>query len=153
MASQQGADTLTERRVSMARRASEMVQPDPETPDIDEAMVTTAPDDWEWETVSEESPIGVVFENVGDVFIGKYLGPETITTDKPYNSDGDTSFDVFLFRGRDEKRYSMPQSYNLMKAMEKVQEGQWCRIEFCAEVETKRGQNPMKDFRVDVRKS
>lgn len=120
--------------------------------DIDTTLLTTAPDDWEFETVSEESPIGVILDKPGECFIGMFTGQETIKTDVPFNAEGDTEFDVFVFRGRDGRRYSMPQSYNLSKAMDKVQAGSWVRITLMTEIETRRGQNPMKDFRVEVKK-
>lgn len=111
-------------------------------------LVTTAPDDWEWDTVAEESAIGVVFEQIGETFIGQYIGRETITPDGP---DAEP-FDRFVFRARDGKRYAINVSYKLAEAMTKVQPDQWTKITYVADVPTGRKLNPMKDFRVDVRK-
>jgi hypothetical protein len=116
------------------------------------ADVSTTPDGWEFETVQEESPTRVIFDTIGDQFVGQYIGDEHI--DLPPNDKGeDQSFDLFNFRGRDGERYAINKSYSLEQAMEKVTEGQWCRITYAKDVPTKRSLNPMKDFRVEVRKS
>jgi len=114
--------------------------------------VSTTPDGWEFETVQEESPTRVIFDTIGDQFIGQYIGDEHI--DLPPDAEGkDQSFDLFNFRGRDGERYAINKSYSLEQAMEKVNQGDWTRITYVKDVPTKRSLNPMKDFRVEVRKS
>lgn len=108
-------------------------------------LLSTAPDDWEFETIADESPMRVVFDTLGDVFIGRYVGKDHIT---PENED---PFDLFTFRGRDEKLYAVNTSYKLVEAMEKVQAGQWVRLTYVKDIPSKKG-NPMKDFKVDVKK-
>lgn len=121
-----------------------------EEPEFDEELLTTAPDDWEFETV-HETATRVLFDTVGDVFIGQYEGIEHIEPD----ADADNKFDPFdliNFRGRDGKLYAVNTSHNLTKAMEKVEKGQWVRITFTSETPSKKG-NALKNFTVDVRKN
>lgn len=119
---------------------------------VDVGDVSTAPDEWEWETVAEESATTVIFDTIGDVFVGRFTGEEHI--DQPANEKGeDQSFDRFLFVGRDGKRYAINKSYKLNEAMDKVMEGDWCRITYIKDIPTNRKLNPLKDFRVDVRRN
>lgn len=111
-------------------------------------VLTTAPEGWEWETISEESPTKVIFDTPGDVFIGEFVGLRHITPD----NGKDDPFDVFVFVGRDDAQYSINTSYRLIEGMKNVPEGAMCRITYTKDVVTGRGLNPMKDFRVDVRK-
>jgi len=113
----------------------------------DYSMVTSAPDEWEFETVAEESGIKVVFENVGDVFVGQYIGVEHI---EPENGK-DEPFDLLTFRGRDQRLYSVNTSYKLSRAMEKVTAGDWVRITYVKAIATGRAE-PLKDYRVEVKK-
>lgn len=118
---------------------------------IDGADVTVAPEDWEFETVSEEAPTRIIFDTIGDTFVGQYIGMEHI--DREPAADGsDQSFDQFLYRGRDGDRYAIYESFDLKEGMEKVAPGQWCRLTYLKDVKTARNLNPMKSFRVDVRK-
>jgi hypothetical protein len=131
----------------MAKSAAKPVQ-EVDTEEIDTSLVTTAPDEWEWDTVAEESPTGIVFEKPGEVFIGQYLGTMDIDPD----NGKDEPFTVFLFLGRDGNRYSLNQSYKLAQAMNAVDKGQWCRVTYTKDIPTGRGLNPLKDFRVDVKR-
>lgn len=121
------------------------------TPDFDEnADPTKVPADWSWDTVSEEAPTRVIMDTIGDTFVGMYQGMEHI--EREPSADGtDQSFDQFLFKGRDGEKYSIYESFDLKEAMEKVEVGQWCRIQYLKDVKTGRNLNPMKSFRVDVR--
>jgi hypothetical protein len=124
------------------------------------AAVTTAPVEWEFETVSEESGIKVIFDNPewndkgerntvkADVFIGQYLGTEDIV---PENSK-EEPFTLFSFRGRDGRLYSLNTSYKLNAAMQKVKPNDWCRITYVKNIATGRAE-PLKDFRVEVKKA
>jgi hypothetical protein len=108
----------------------------------------SAPDEWEFDTLVEESPTMIIFDEIGDVFVGQYVGVEHIDPD----NGKDEPFDRFNFRARDGKLYGVNQSYQLVNAMEKVEPGQWIRITYAKDIPTKRGLNPMKDFKIDVRK-
>jgi hypothetical protein len=116
---------------------------------VDESTVdVSAPDEWEFDTLVEESPTMIIFDEIGDVFVGQYVGVEHIDPD----NGKDEPFDRFNFRARDGKLYGVNQSYQLVNAMEKVEPGQWIRITYAKDIPTKRGLNPMKDFKIDVRK-
>lgn len=122
-------------------------------PDID--LVSTAPDDWEFETVVDESPTHVVFDTVGDVFIGRFIARVTITHEVPVDKDhpeGINSFDLFTFRGRDEELYAVNTSGKLDKGMAEVKEGDWVRLTLTKFIPSKKG-NDFKDFRVEVRRN
>lgn len=114
-----------------------------------EDLISTAPDEWEFETVVEESPTMVVFDTIGDVFIGQYVGTEHIDP----NNGKDEPFDRYNFRGRDGELYAVNKSYKLAQAMEDkdIQPETWVRITYIKDIPTDRKLNPMKDFRIDVR--
>jgi hypothetical protein len=94
----------------------------------------------------------VVFDTIGDTFVGQYVGEQTITPEGT-DSKGEPlePFDLYIFTGRDNNSYSVNKSWKLEQAMEMVKIDDWVRIVYVKDVETKRGLNPMKDFRVDVR--
>lgn len=131
--------------------AKTQAKTEPTTEFVPDADVTVSPEDWEWDTVAEGTATRVVFDTIGDSFIGMYIGDEHIEQE-PNAKGEDQSFDLFNFRGRDGERYAINKSYALEEAMEKVSEGLWCRITYIRDIPTKRNQNPMKDFKVDVRK-
>ena len=111
-------------------------------------LVSEAPDEWEFETLVEESPTMVIFDTIGDVFVGQYVGIEHIDPD----NGKDEPFDRFNFRARDGELYALNSSYQLVDALKKVDPGTWVRVTYIKDIPTKRGLNPMKDFRIDVRK-
>lgn len=118
------------------------------TPDAD---VTESPEGWEWETVAEGAPTGVIFEKVGESFVGQYV--DDLHVDREPAADGsDQSFDLFIFKGRDGERYSLNKSYALAEAMGKVSKGDWTRITYVKDVKVANWPTPMKDFKVAVRK-
>jgi hypothetical protein len=118
---------------------------------VEGADVTQSPDGWEWTTVEEGAATRILFDTIGDSFVGKYIGKEFIAQEP--SADGtDQSFELFNFRGRDGDLYAINVSHALGEAMMKVQDGDWCRITYIKDVKTSRNLNPMKDFRVDVRK-
>jgi hypothetical protein len=109
----------------------------------DYEMATAKSD--EWTTVQDETPSRVIFDTIGDQFIGEYIGSSLIKI-----NDGET-FTQYRFRGTDGELYGINESYKIRQAMEDVEPGQVCRITYVKDVDT--GQPaPMKDFRVDVRK-
>lgn len=122
------------------------------TPDFyPDADPQVAPEDWNWEVVAEGSATVVIFENKGDEFVGQYLEDEHIERE-PNASGEDQSFDRFIFRGRDGERYAINKSYALIEAMTNVKAGDWARIVYFNDIQTARKQNPMKDFKVSVRR-
>lgn len=137
----------------MARRSTPVEKPDfldesvDTGEDVDTSLLTTAPDDWEFETVQEESAITVILEEAGEQFIGQYIGTDHIAPE-----NGGEEFDRFVFRGRDNRLYAMNKGYKLETGMAKVEVNQWVRITLVKEIETKRALQPMKDFRVEVKR-
>lgn len=121
------------------------------SPDVD--LVSTAPDDWEFNTIVEESPTGVIFDTVGDVFIGQFLDRVTIEHDVPVSKEhpeGKSEFDLFRFRGRDGVLYAVNPSGKLDRGMGAVKSGDWVRITLIKFIPSAKG-NDFKDFRVEVR--
>lgn len=124
------------------------------TPDFEtDADVTTTPADWEFETVRDESPIGVTFEKPGEQFIGQFQERRTITREVAANGQ-DPNFDVFVFLGRDDRPYALPSSYALTEAYEDglLMNGAWVRVTYVKDIDRGTGKNPMKDLRIEVRK-
>lgn len=130
----------------MSRKMSQVEEIVPQTDEIDESLLTTAPDDWEFETVVDESPVRIIFDTEGDTFIGQFEGRKTITPD-----NGDDPFDIFVFRGRDERLYSVNTSTKLDGVLTNETEGKWVKLELIKLIPSKKGQ-PFKDFRISVRK-
>ena len=98
-----------------------------------------------WETVAEESPTVVLFNTVGDQLVGFYVGEDHIA---PENGE---EFDRYVFNSSTGP-VAVNKSYKLEEAMQKVQPGDFCRITYVKEIPTKRGLNPLKDFRVEVKR-
>lgn len=116
-------------------------------PDVD----PNAPENWEWDIVKEAAAIKVIFDEIGDVFIGKYAGKEFVENEP--SADGkDRSFWNFNFTGTDGELYAVPESYDLIEKMEDIEPGVWVRLEYVRDVKTARNLNPLKSFRVSVRK-
>lgn len=114
---------------------------DPLAPDV-------MPEGWEFTVIAEESPTGVVFDKIGDKFLGMKDGIEKIT---PENGK-DEPFELFIFRGRNGVRYAINKSYKLERALTDVPDGQWVLIEYVANIDTGRPE-PMKDYRVSIVRS
>lgn len=97
----------------------------------------------EWTTVQDESPDVIIFDTVGDQFIGTYVGTEEI------ENEGET-FTRFLFRN-DKGFFAINSSYRLAQGMGKVQTGELVRLTYIKNVDTSSGKlNPMKDIKVEV---
>lgn len=115
---------------------------------VDVQLVTTAPDDWEFETIVDESPTRVLFTDFGDTFVGEYLGIQHI--EQPVDEDGkDQSFDLHNFRGRDGGLYALNDNYKLNNALQDYK-GEWMRLTYVRDIPVKKG-NPMKDIKVEIR--
>lgn len=116
--------------------------------EVDYQLLTTAPDDWDFETVTDESPTRVKFTTFGDTVILQYVRKDHIEQE-PDRDGKDQSFDLLIWNGRDGKPYSLNPTYKLTQAMEIVQPGDWCRLTYVKDVETKRGLQPMQDIKVE----
>lgn len=100
-----------------------------------------------WETVAEESATVVLFETPGDQFIGTYVGEDHI---EPENGE---PFDRFVFHDRTGAPVALNKSYKLEEAMKAVEPGDLVRVTYMKDIPTRRGQNPLKDYKVEVARS
>ena len=117
---------------------------------VDMTLLTTAPEEWEFETVIDEVPTRIKFETPGESVILQYVRKEHV--DQPVDREGkDQSFDLLIWKGRDGKPYSLNVSYKLDQAMEFVKPEDWCRLTYVKDVPTARNQNPMQDIKVERR--
>lgn len=100
----------------------------------------------EWETVHIESGTQVLFENIGDTFIGKYVGKEVI----PFVDKRGTDLTLvqLQFLVRDEP-FFINAGYDLRKACEGLEPGKMTRIQLRQLVDTG-APEPMKSYRIDV---
>jgi hypothetical protein len=100
----------------------------------------------EWQTVSEDEvdETKIVFDTIGDEFIGIYAGPRVIE-----NEDG--KFTQYRFTVGDE-HYFTNAGYSLMRGMSNVPKGSRVRIVFSSERDTQQD-SPMKVFTVQVAKA
>ncbi len=119
------------------------------------AVNTPVATDEEWETVIEESPQAVIFEEVGDVFEGYFCGvehvePEDQAVDKDHKDY--VSFDRWLFRDKDNTLVGVSESFKLDQRMLTIPQGTWTRITLTKKIPSKRG-NDLLDFKVQTRKS
>jgi len=124
---------------------------------VEGADPTESPEGWQWDTVAEGAAIKVIFEEIGDEFIGLKLGKKHIDREPSANGQ-DQSFDLWEFRGRDGDLYAINNSYALEEALEDVPDGMWCRIIYVRDVVTAKSKsndkyNDMKSYKVDVRRN
>jgi hypothetical protein len=104
----------------------------------------TKPSETEWETVAEASPTRVIFDTIGDEFVGTYKGVTHIDPD----NGKDDPFDVLVFEGTDGELYSMSGT-KLMKEFSKIEPGRLARITYVKDLPSGKG-NPFKDFKVEL---
>lgn len=114
-------------------------------------------DEWaDAETIADESPSVIVFDQVGDVFIGRYAGKEIITPEdgetEPFRQD---RFRVVTPLGdlHEGDWAAIRPGFQLRDAFDKLQPGDVVRIEYLKDIPTGRKLNPLKDFKVQVRRA
>lgn len=100
-----------------------------------------------WETVADESAQVILLDKPGDQFIGTYLGEDHI---EPENGE---AFDRFLFHDSENKPVALNKSYKLEEAMKAVEPGDMVRVTYTKDITTRRNLNPLKDYKVEVRRS
>lgn len=103
------------------------------------------PANWEnveWQTVVQESGDQIIFDTLGDVFIGLFTGKQVA------NKDGEP-FTILTFTGADAKPYQTNAGWKLESAFEDIDAGEIVRITYVKDVDTGQA-SPMKDFRIDV---
>lgn len=87
----------------------------------------------------------VKFDNVGDFFVGTYLGKAEVTTD-----DGEI-IEAHTFENDMGLPVAIWASYDLNRKLADIGNGILVRVEYVRDVETKRGLSPMKEFKVQAR--
>ena len=106
-------------------------------------------DELTFETVVEESGAPILFENIGDVFVGMYLGAVEI---RPTENDED-SFLQHKFRDSAGAVRVINGGYKLNVGLETVESDTVVRITRAADVPmSDPGRNPMKDYRIEAAK-
>lgn len=103
-------------------------------------------DDGGWDTASEGTANRVEFDTDGETFEGVYRGPVKI-------QNGDEVYDYLEFTGTDGEPYQISASYQLSRVFENIEQGTFCRITRKREIPMGNGRNPMKDYRVQTRRS
>lgn len=108
--------------------------------------------DDDWNTVAEGSRTRVLFDEIGDEYIGQYQGAESIL-------DPETGEEMrylnFLTHGaqnslEDGELVAISRSYALDQAFETIPEGLLCRIRLIKITPSKRG-NDFKSYKVQTR--
>jgi hypothetical protein len=131
--------------MATAARPTKSTAPVDETPDV-----STVPEGWEWETVSEGAATKIIFDTIGDEFVGEFIGKDHI--DREPAADGsDQSFDMWQFRGQDKELYAINSSYELDDVLKNLNPGAWVHIKYVKNVKTNQPQ-PMKSFLVRIKK-
>lgn len=102
----------------------------------------------EWLTVETEAADVITFEEVGESLTAAYLGVDHIV---PPNGRPEDEFDRHLFRTKGDQYYAINDSYQLTKAMAKVNVGEVCRVTLKKLVPTSKG-NPLKSYRIEVKR-
>jgi hypothetical protein len=116
------------------------------TPERRTEMASKATTDDGWTQVSEDEvdETKIVFDTIGDVFVGRYLGSRNLS-----NADG--AYMQLRFQGEDGTHYFTNANYSLQKAFANIRVGTTCRVTFTDEKDV--GQRSMlKVYRVDTRR-
>jgi hypothetical protein len=120
-------------------------------------VTAPVPDGGQWETIDKGSRIAITLD-LGDEFIGIYEGTEVITHPK----NGET-WTAYLFEGVSAtsadgvvseikgEPCSIAAGWSLQQALNKLSGGEYTRIRQTRTTDTGQ-QEPMKEYRVDVRK-
>lgn len=100
----------------------------------------------EWTEVVNDQEFGtkIIFDTIGDEFIGLYKGSTLM-----HGEDGD--YYVYRFTGDDGEPYFMNGNYSLSSLMSKVRAGVMCRISYVEDRDTGQA-SPMRVFQVATRR-
>lgn len=117
---------------------------------IDAEMAAFNAETVQWETAVPETGDQIVFDTIGDVFIGLYLGSRVVTV---MEKDKEEEFTILMFTGTDGKPYQVNAGWKLGSAFDSaaVSVKDIVRITYVKDVDTGR-KDPMKDYRVEVAK-
>lgn len=124
----------------MAPTKNQTVEPD--LPPVDESTEG-------WETIREESPTVIIFDEIGDQFTGRFNRADVI-----HNPQDGEDFTRYVFTGLDDKPYAFNASYALDQALaaDKVQPGDLVRLTYVKDIPVTKG-NPLKDVKVEVKRA
>jgi len=104
----------------------------------------------EWETVAQESGTPLSF-NVGDAFIGTFLGIDHIVP--PNSTDAADEFDQAKFSDAEGLTRTINLGYKLKEGLQGVASGSKVRITRMADIPMNDPKkNDLKDYRVEVAK-
>lgn len=98
-----------------------------------------------WTVVAEQEGTQIVFDQTGDVFVGTYLGQETISP------EDHEPFDRLNFEGTDGEPYVTYPGYKLTDVFKNIPVGTVARITYMKDLDMGPGKSPMKDFRVETK--
>jgi hypothetical protein len=101
--------------------------------------------DWgnvQWQTAVAESGDQIVFDKIGDEFIGQFVAARTA------QNDGE-DFTILTFIGVDGKPYQTNAGWKLQEGFSDIEPGTIVRITYVKDVDTGR-KDPMKDYRIEV---
>lgn len=112
----------------------------PDTVGMDESQ-------FEWENVHEESPDQIVFTEIGDTYIGEYLGQEVIDFTDKKTGEAD-SFTQLRFRDPEGLKV-INAGYELLSAFKGIEPGTPVRVRYAKNVDVGQA-SPMKSYRVDA---
>lgn len=105
----------------------------------------------QWVTVSsdqEQEETKIVFDTIGDQFIGKFLGTRTIEPSDP----SERPYVQARFEGTDGEVYFTNLGYSLRKGLRDVRAGHMVRVTYSDDLDTGQA-SPMKVFKVEVSKA
>jgi hypothetical protein len=107
--------------------------------------ITAPANDGDWTTVSEDEydETKIVFDTIGDEFVGVYLGPRQVP-----NEDGEFTQHRFAVG---EDRYFVNGNHSLNQGMRNVAKGTLTRLTYASDRDTG-APSAMKVYRVDVNK-
>lgn len=110
-------------------------------------LLSEVPDEFELETVVNESPSKVLLEEVGDRFFGQFVEIQHIDNPKKATDPDEEDFDLFVFRGRDNELYALNNSTQLAQSAAVFDAGEWYLITLVSLIPGRKG-NPLKNIRV-----
>jgi len=113
----------------------------------EEELLTQAPDDWEFETIIEQTPAKLTLE-VGDAVILKFKRIDHIINPRKAEDNDEEDFDLLVFESRSGEPYSISPSHRLATEAGKFVEDEFYRITLKGELPSRKG-NPMKDYKVE----
>jgi hypothetical protein len=113
---------------------------------IDQEMAEFDENTVQWETAVPETGDQIVFDTIGDVFTGLYLGSRTVLAEE---DNPESAFRILMFTGTDGKPYQVNAGWKLESAFKLIPERSIVRITYVKDIDT--GQpSGMKDYRVEV---